>query len=272
MTNQTLTAVFGLLFGLVGVGVNIRGVVEDRPRLRVEIQSLALQASLPISQLPDSLAALEGRFNDVTDLYIIGLQSVARRLTPTDTAELRMFADSVGTIQGVFLRPRDRAHMFGVTRPVPDETARRQQVATALHRLQGTVERLLDRGALRVNATVVVENQSRQPSTIRQDALLRFRGDAGQNRDVALRLRQPVAVQGYSVGFLEFESPLLSTLDSATRSSLVDLSRTNARGVLIVEDLHDRMWTAASRFSQTQLRTDDPTFRKRVDRAFAQAQ
>jgi hypothetical protein len=116
-----------------------------------------------------------------------------------------------------------------------------------------------------LTVTLVIENHSQRPATIRQRARMRILGDS--NIDVSLSTMGSTTLQGYEVSTISFTSEPLADMDTRVASDIRIAVRDDAGAVVAVQDAGGQALTARTRLGSGDAGMSDEQLEDALDAA-----
>lgn len=156
----------GAMVGLSGLAINFVDFRANAPHLRLEVESVGLQAAVSWSSFPDSLRRIEDDFGGVTGTRVIALEEFASTVRSTDTSRLRELERRIldqAAYFGASIR-RWRPHDIRITKDsvlYPDGTSLDVATPRLVRMLAGPLlDKLRSGEALEAGETAQIQEQA----------------------------------------------------------------------------------------------------------------
>src|ERR1700680_1009726 len=166
---------------------------------------------------------------------------------PTNlVAAVRRDPDNVAAQTLTILRETAFA-MYGADKSPAEGRA----VAEDLRRIRTSVRDVLEGLDKKVLVKITIENRSKLPTFVQNNAMLRVFQDQSNFADIGLSLDAPGFLEGYSIKTFQLVSRRATSLRDEDRRFLDQAVGRQDKCVLVLQDLHSKLWEGGGRVSDS---------------------
>jgi|GEM_PF-5147452 len=145
----------------------------------------------------------------------------------------------------------------------------RKTISKKLRSLRERLEDIINNNTTSIQLSCFIENKSRQPNMVNQHALLRVYKDKNIYKDVSLEVAPSKVLHGYEIGNFTLISKPLSKIDEEKKDFVLEAIEKDYNCMVFIEDIHGKVWNANGLFSRIKSFNHSKSFKKEVEKAFA---
>lgn len=209
-----------------------------------------------VNSISQSLSEIERDYTDYTESKIIDLQEQLNGVNlSSDNQELEQ------DTKRIFNSIEETINYFeNLFQQTQEEQRQKEEnyanIIEELEKIKSSLKKDLEENK-KVFVELAIENRSRLKNLIHGKAMITFydssnRGVAKEVPSLPITLRvvtEPTIIDDFGLKSIQLESKSLNALDDNIRKSILTAFESNYSYVIVVEDLHDKIWHKGGRIS-----------------------